>query len=317
MRLALRSLAAVSYLTCTAADCCGVGGPELVPARAACFSFYDCAIAVKAEVFATIAFGSSEIEAIDVEPPELLEVTRAGTELVLRPTRIGEGVITVRLASGESTATWVAVGALATTRVTLAGAPSRSPRIALYRGGALHVVAEHLDATGARLLGHGFEAWEITGGELREVPPAQLTLVPSLERIVVSGDAPAISVLARPGSTPLDIDVMPPGSTARLAIEVTDANGARILLPPGRGIGLARDASTTATITPFTADDRAILGRPAVDRLATSSTAPAIATAEIDPAGAIRIVAKSAGETEISIRLDGHVVQIPVVVREP
>ncbi|MCW5803226.1 MAG: hypothetical protein KIT31_12650 [Deltaproteobacteria bacterium] len=313
MRISVRALAAVGYLSFTGAECCGVGGPELVPEREACASFYECSLAVKAEVFVVPTFGKGPVVAVDVDPPELLEVTLDGARLALRARQPGDGVLRARLEDGSVAVAWVRAAPLATTRVVPAGATAPSGPLAIYRGGELRLLAEHLDERGDRLLGHGFETWDVTGGTLREVDAGDTGLVPSLERIAIAGDAPAMSVTARPSGTPLAFDVVPPGATARLDLTVRGEHTSSVPLPPDRTVTLPLGTRATITIAPFTADDRPIHGLPTTDGLTVVSTDPSVIDAQLVPATRdVTLHARAPGEADLELRLDGQVVRFRV-----
>jgi hypothetical protein len=311
MRLTLRALAAVGFLSFTGADCCGVGGPELVPERAVCTSFWECSIAVKARVAAVSSFSTSDVVAVDVDPPGLLEVTIDGPRLVLQPRLAGDGYIRVVYADGATAEASVRASPLAKTRVVPVAAAASEPG-AIYRGGELRVMAEHLDEHGARLLGHGYESWAITGGALREVD-GDPGLDSALERIAVAGDTATVSVTAGTGGEPLTLDVVPPGATARLSLDVRGDHTAAIPRAPERTVSLQRGANAIVAITPFTADGRPIHGLPTVDGLAASSTDPGVAAVEVSPATReVKLRASSVGDADVEIRLDGQLVRFHV-----
>lgn len=303
MRVSLRALAAVGFLSFTGADCCGVGAPELVPERGACASFYECSIAVDGRVTAVSTYPASRVVAVDVDPPELLTVVLDGERLQLRARLAGEGRVRAAYTDGGTAETWITTAPIADTRVVPVDEGVPPGPIAIYRGGELRVAAEHLDERGQRMMGDGLETWAIDGGTLREVRGDT-----GPQRIVVAGDGDAASVTARPGTTPLALDIMRPGATARLALTV-----GTLPLTDERVVVLRSGASAVVGVLPLAEDGRRIHGLPTLDGLEASSSNAGVTAEVVRERREVTLRALAAGEGEVEVKLDGQVVRFRVV----
>ena len=294
--------------------CCGVGGPEIATLTVVdeC-SYLACPVAIGGEATAIAIWpeGASIVDAtLDADIADLALVD--GSVRVVGRT-VGAGQLALVLDDGTAITLPISTGVRATTRVVstdpMHGNPYPPGRPQMFAGSTLPVVAHHLDDRGKPLLGHGFEAWSVTGGRLVESPmfdPLVYSYVrpdPALSRDVVA-DAGASSVEVRAAATgdALQLDVVPEGSTARL-----DISNKGLGTLTANQLSLYKWQSAVFDVRAYGADGRYIHGIPPAAPLSATVADPVIATATVDPrARTVSVLANTTGTTEVVIAFDGH-----------
>ncbi|MDB4961441.1 MAG: hypothetical protein JWP01_1440 [Myxococcales bacterium] len=322
MRLIMGWVAGLVFLMCSGA-CCGVGMPEFVTSSpdGAC-QYFDCDLMVGGTVsgrVVTFEAATGEVTAVSIEPAELADLGLDNGRIIVKPRRVGEGVLAVTLASYEPMKLPIRTAVLATTEVvpdrSIEGLQRVDPpgRKQMFEGSTLRVVAEHRDAAGLRLLGHGFEAWTISGGTLVEpVTDADSDLDAALVRDVVASGGPLITVGARAGGTPLELEVVPAGSTATLELE----NGFTIVR--GGELAVAAGARFYVPVHAFSADGRFIHGLPPGGVLTATVTDATVMMVVADTAQrTLRMQGVAPGTTELTVAFDGASATFSVRVTEP
>jgi hypothetical protein len=327
----LITLAGVSFLCLTGADCCGVGGPELTASYGVdeC-AYFGCPLAIGSEVDVHAFTYSVEPDAIvdaSLNNPFLADVAVASDRVVLRPHIEGTGIVSVTLADETLVQAYVETAHVASTTVVFDPfveqlRPSYpGGRMQMFVGSRLRVIAKHSDQRGRALLGHGVEQWSISGGMLADPSPDMVVddlVYPyfnalrdmALVRDVVATGEPVIAITAAEASVPVEIDVVPAGSTARLRIDT------RSLYVSADNLSIGTAASFY--VGAFSADGRYIHGAPAGGELAATVVDPAIATVTIDSyTRALRITGTQPGTTDVIVSFDGLEVRFPITVRAP
>jgi hypothetical protein len=201
----------------------------------------------------------------------------------------------------------ISVAAVASSAVVPEGFPPRlfpdrmwpQGRLAIFGNGRaeLTVIAEHRNAAGERLLGHGFEDWSIEGGTLSELADYEWS-EQALRRIVTLSEDTATISIGR--GQALELDQVAPGSTAAIALL---HDGERI--DPGGTLHLPLGTSDLHVLA-FTADGRYILGGGENNQLAaTESDRPADPVSTYLPRRLISIASGTHRTTELSVVFDG------------
>lgn len=293
---------------------CDGGGPDYVLPHVGdltdleCFTF-DCAIALGGDVDADAYVGTdySEFAAIasaTVDPPSLATITFADHAFTLHALAEGTGVVHIATANHTTIDQPIRIAALATTTVTIAGIPPAVDPLGPYDvigTHALAVTAVHRDASGARLLGHGFETWTAIGAELAEIA-STATFDGALARNVTLTGATA-TVTA--GGAPLELTSVPPSSTARLVLAADQR-----VVPDA--VSLYVGASYGFDVLAYGSDGHFI-----VDPGLASATVgdPGIASAEPNRYGpSVSVTGRAIGHTTMTIRIDGAEAQYDVDV---
>jgi len=309
--------AALIFLMCTGmTDCCGVGGPELMAYSpdSEC-SLYDCGVIVGGELETELFTGGQWVEDITLDPPEVADLAIDGARITIKPRLAGSATMRVTFADSEYPFEVGIMGvALATTEVI----PDRSitgfqrvyppgPK-QMFTGSTLRVIAAHRSASGQRLLGHGFEDWTVTGGTVVATDPDQGAYT-TLVRDVIAGTDPQISISARPGSTPLELDVLPAGSTRILEL-ATKTGGLRfgeLVFRAGQYLSIP--------VSAFSADGRFIHGHPPGVGLGATLADETLASITVNDAErSLRIMALCPGRTDLDVTFDGVTTRFTLVI---
>ena len=308
-----QALVAMTWLAVAGIGCDG-GGPDYVLPHVAdigdidCFSF-DCPIALGADVDADAYVGTDYSEFLTiatatVEPPTLATITVADHAFTLHALAEGTGVVHVVTAHHTVIDQPIRIAARATTTVEIAGIPPAVDPLGPYDVIGTHVLfvtAVHRDASGAPLLGHGFETWTATGADLAELS-STATFDGALARNVTVTAATA-SVTA--GGTPLALASVPPSSTASV---VLGADSAMI----ASGVSVSVREEYGYDILAYASDGRFIVD----PGQATATVAdPSVATAEPNRyRPEVDVIGRAIGHTTMTIRIDGAEVQYDVDV---
>lgn len=310
VRTTLLSLAGVSLLACTAAECCGVGAPMLTTqALSSSCAAGECSLAVETKVFAfydTYSDEADPIERASVDDRALAELAVVDGRLAIRGLAPGGTLLHATTASGVEIEQWLEVAPLASTVLLLEGVDDRSPLL-VFEGSRLRVTANHRDRSGLPLIGHGPERWAATGATLAlptDLPP---WIDPGLIREVAIGDAGPVAIEIGGTTTPLALDAVPAGSTRNLRIDSATA----IVVAE-----LAISSPTMLEVTALADDGRAIHGRPRVGALAASTDGDGVVRATVDAdRGTLTLEPVAAGTATLVVELDGVSRHLLVTVR--
>jgi hypothetical protein len=118
---------------------------------------------------------------------------------------------------------------------------------------------------------------------------------------VIAGAGPKLTVSAHPTGTPLDVDIVPGGSTQRLDVKFPNAN---VYTP--NDVSLAIGRRVNVPVIPYTADGRAIYGVPAGGNLTATTDNGAVASVRTLPeTRELEVEAIAAGTTQLTVTLDG------------
>jgi hypothetical protein len=316
------ALAGVSLICCTAADCCGVGGPYL-SAQAATDECRElaCALGVGTTVIAYHDRDPADpIVDAWLDTPRLADVAVADGRIKLRGREGGSTLLHARTRGDLVIDSYLKVTDVRRTAVivdprAMARAPQMSDNpVLVYEGTALRLIADHRggDYDGP-LLGHGIETWSTTAGTLGLVAEPEPWLdhgrVRQVDTSFVTG---LLEVSAGADTRSLAVDVVPPGSASRLVIEYqrqTVVFG-DITLRPGTGVLL--------TVDPYAEDGRYILGSPRGNELSITVADPTIAIVTADDrARTLEITAVAAGTTTAIVALDGVRRQLTLRIETP
>jgi hypothetical protein len=308
----LCSVAAAAFLSMGMDECCGVGGPELVAMSAdgTCW-FGDCGLAIGTEVVAEL-YGDATLVGASLDRPELGDLQLDGDRVVLYPKATGSGILSLQLSDGTVLDSWFTAAAIASTVVvpdrSIQGLSQTYPpgRKLMFAGSTLRLTAEHRDAAGARLLGHGREQWSVTGGTLVEPSPLY-SLDTALARDVVAGTGPLLSVQASATGTPYELEVVPAGSTKVLELEY------KLGAKRYGELSLGADEFVSAPLNAYAADGRFIAGLPpgVVPVVTVGDTSVVHVYAD---GRQLRFYGQGAGRTQLTIELDGARAQFDVVI---
>lgn len=313
MRAQLLGLAATSLLFLPGSDCCGVGEPQLA-ARYSAYDgcdFYSCPLAVGSEVqvfmesWTTETEDENRIRRASLDDPSLGELALYEGDVLVRPLVAGQVTLTATLADKSQVSAYMVFADRASTKIL---APSIShntyppglPQV--FAGTAFNVLADHLDAAGNSLLGSGLEDWSVTGGEfVPYVDPNPMVDLARVRRVQVGGD-PKLVVSARPDGMPLEVEVLPGGSTASLGLEwdfTTLRNSGQFSLSAGYLLRIA--------VYPYAANGRFIYGMPVGGSLTATTDNFDVATAQRAPGGGMQIdvLAVAPGSTVMTVAFDG------------
>ena len=320
MRWMMCWVAGTIFLLCSGMTCCGVGGPELVALSAddEC-AYFDCPLALDGEVVVDLWTYArpGDITDATLDRPDLAELTVDRGRLVVRPRVAGNGVLCVTLGDGTVVEHWLETAAVASTDVvadrTIGGLHHVYPpgRKQMYAGSTLRVFAEHRDARGSRLLGHGFEAWTISGGTLVE-PEAtfETTLDTALVRDVTATDPALVTVSAGPRSTALELEVVPAGSAATLELryKMTSVRFGEV--------SLMSSELVSVPVNVYSADGRYIHGTPIGGTLTVEVADPTVVSVVPDDRSrGLRFEGLAPGTTELAVHFDGATARFTVNVR--
>ena len=299
MRAQVLGLSAVSLLFLAGGDCCGVGEPALMvgdDVSGRCYSG-DCPLAIGADVV-VMAYPDPDIRGASLEDPSLATLELMNGNLIVHPLAPGTVKLRTALADNSVLTARLVFAARATTRVTPLvhidyenDAPGR-PQV--FTGTTFDVFADHRDAADQTLLGTGLEDWSITGGSFSGSPEGV-----RLVRRVVAGSEPRLVVSARPDSAPLEVDVLPAGSTAHLDLQT------RIRQRDTGVITATFGVVERIWVSPYAANDRFIYGVPAGGDLTVTTDDPEIATAHLGSGREIQVTAKASGSTTMTVVFDG------------
>ncbi len=315
MRWQALGLAGVSLVFCAAGTCCGVGDYGVLARYSPqddCY-YLGCPIAVGAEarLYASWTYTERGDKIIDATmEPSLGELELFHGDLLVRPTQAGTATLRVTLASGDVLQAPISTDALASVSIASALTPSTYPAgpPLAFAGSTFDVHAVYASAMKQPMLGHGLEAWSVTGGTLAALPLEEPTIWdtyipvdPDNVRRVVAGAGPKLTVSVHPTGTPLEVDIVPGGSTQRLDVAFPNADVYRpndISLPIGRRV--------TVRVTPYAADGRAIFGIPAGGNLSAATDNTGVASVRTLPeTRELEVEAVAAGTTQLTVTLDG------------
>jgi hypothetical protein len=330
-------------LCLTAADCCGVGAPELWPRSTVyvdCYP-YECPVAVGAkQAFFVLRFGDQDnrVRAASLDVAGLAGVSTTERDMIVYPHTAGESRVLLTLADGSRHPGFLRFHERATTNVVASLPPPGPPRGGteaagvepplMFEGTTFTVIADHRDAGNNRLLGHGLEQWSVSGGTLAPVSAtpfefsgysgsdaAQLVFLDTARvRSVTAGSGPRLVVHARGDSPPFEADVAPAGSTARLELAVGDqrfTDDGELTMWAGTPSGDVR-----AYVMPLSQDDRLILGSPRDSNLEATVDDPDVVLASVlDDERAVTLVAQRPGRATLEITFDGVTRRLHIEVR--
>ncbi len=301
MKAQLLGLSAISLLFLAGGMCCGVGIPGLYARDDVgyrCTGFDDCPFAVGAAV-TIAAYPDEEIREVSIDDPSLANLEISEGDVIVRPTAAGRVTLTATLEDDIVLPTTLVFAERATTRVTAVtditlNSYSGPPQV--FAGAAFDVIADHRDAADRPLRGSGLENWSITGGSFA-APPHDAV------RRVVAGSDPKLIVGARPDGTPLEVDVLPPGSTARIELERSNYGSVGEI----DTLAMRDEAVTWFSVSAFAANGRFIYGVPAGGELTMTTDNATVATAHSVSGSAMRIdvIARAPGSTVLTIAFDG------------
>lgn len=309
MRWQPLGLGVVSLVFCGAGTCCMTGDSGVLARYTPteeCF-YMSCPIAVgsEAQLFAAWSYGKADsIKSASIEP-YLAELELYHGDVLVRPTLPGTATLTVRLASGDvlqapltfSVAVSIGVSANLGANTYPPGPPQA------FAGSVFGVTSDYRDLAQQPMMGHGLDAWSITGGTLYPVVADETSLFdPDRVREVIVGSDPSLVIHAHPSGPPLDVDVLPAGSTRRIEVA---ARSASVYTP--LDISLGTGAIEVMPVHAYSADGRFIYGMPPLTGVLRASTDnPDIATAGvISEQRSLRVVARAPGTTELTVTFDG------------
>jgi len=177
-----------------------------------------------------------------------------------------------------------------------------------FAGATFDVYAVYADAMKQPMLGHGLEAWSITGGTLAAFPleepalwDAYETVDPDRVRRVIAGAGPKLTVTAHPTAMPLEIDIVPGGSTQRLDVAFPNAN---VYTP--NDVSLSTGRRVNVRVVPYAADGRAIFGVPAGGNfVATTDNGGVASVITLPETRELEVEAIGPGTTQLTVTLDG------------
>lgn len=310
MRWQPLALGVVSLVFCGAESCCGTGDYGVLArytlAGEDCY-YLGCPIAVGAEaqLFAVWTYGKADsIESASIDP-YLAELELYHGDVLVRPTAPGTATLTVRLASGDVLETPLTFNVAVSIGVSAnLGANTYPPGLPqAFAGSVFGVMSDYRDLAQQPMLGHGLDAWSITGGTLYPVVADETSLVdPDRVRQVIVGSDPALVVRAHPSGPPLEVDVLPAGSTRRIEVAARSAN---VYTP--LDLSLGDGAIEVMPVHAYSADGRFIYGTPPLAGVLRASTDdPEVATAGvISEQRSLRVVAHAPGTTELTVTFDG------------
>jgi hypothetical protein len=314
MRRQALGLAAVSLMFCAAYACDGYGDYGVLaryPSADDCY-YVDCPIAVGSEtrLYVVWTYGKGDsIVAASMEPA-LADLEVFHGDLLVRPTVAGSARLTVTLASGDvletPIETEVAASIATASQLTPSTYPAGPPLV--FAGSPFLAHAVYKDPMQRPMLGHGLEAWSITGGTLVAFPieepaPYPDVIGPDPDRVrrVIAGSDSKVIVSAHPSGPSLEVDVTPAGSTRRLEVKFPNAD---VYTP--NDVSLSRGGHVTVPVIPYAADGRAIFGIPAGGNLVAATDNAAVATVQTLPeTRELEVAAIAPGTTQLTVTLDG------------
>lgn len=320
MRWMMCWLAGTIFLLCSGMTCCGVGGPELVALSAddEC-TYFDCPLALGGEVVVDLweYAQPGDITDAKLDRPDLASLKLDGGRLVLGPRVAGDGWLCVTIDGDTVLERWIETAAVASTSVVadrnIEGLHHVYPpgRKQMYAGSTLRVFAEHRDAGGSRLLGHGFEAWTINGGTLAEPMAAPgATLDTALVRDLTATGPSLVTVSAGPRSTPLELDVVAAGSAATLELRYKTS---RVRFGE---VSLISNELVSVPVNVYSADGRYIHGTPTGGALTVEVADPSVVSIVPDDSRrALRFEGLAPGTTGLAVHFDGATAHFTVNVR--
>lgn len=306
-QLQLAALAGLSLVVGTGADCCGVGAPELAARYdpyQGCY-LYDCPIAVGAEqqIFVQTYDARDEyrIKTARLADPSLAEIEVFHNDVLVRPHAAGTTSIDTTLVGGGDIPGTLRFADRAVTRTVAPSMPAGSSptRPQIYAGSTMVLIADHRDAMDTPLLGHGLEQWSVTGGTLREVPPAATTDSQRTRYATVAEEGKRLVVKARPDATAFEADIVQAGSAQKIVLTTAYAR----LVDQGALTVYSYQAELVG-VEVYSAANRRLFGAPRRAGLTVSVDNPAIAIASVVD-GKIQVQPMAFGSATLTVSFDG------------